>query len=200
MRLATLPGSGGFACRSNEYFASAAVSSWPLENLTPFCIVPDDSLRVDDLVALDEGVADVQLRVPLEERVVHELVALVVGREDAAERRDVARILLERPGDRAAGRNLLRRRTLRGRDCRPGERACDDAPAPSFPAFASSSRRLIVRSKGELSVGFSDIAPPVSSVRFRGNHVPGGLDRTLRGSLEDLPDARGVASDVVVER
>jgi hypothetical protein len=33
---ATLPGSGGFACRSNEYLASAAVTSLPFENLTPF--------------------------------------------------------------------------------------------------------------------------------------------------------------------
>src|SRR3712207_84325 len=32
---AALPGGGGAACRSNEYLASAAVTSLPLWNLTP---------------------------------------------------------------------------------------------------------------------------------------------------------------------
>jgi hypothetical protein len=51
----------------------------------------------------------------------------VVGREDAAERRDVTRVLLERPDDRAAQRNLLRDvDTPRRRRGRTGKGARDD--------------------------------------------------------------------------
>src|SRR5215208_1307476 len=38
-RTETLPGSGGFACRSKEYLQSSAVTSLPLWNLTPFLSV-----------------------------------------------------------------------------------------------------------------------------------------------------------------
>src|SRR3982750_2537072 len=43
----------------------------------------------------------------------------------------------------------------------PAREPATTAAAPTFPAFSSSSRRLTVRSN-KLSVGFSDITPPVS--------------------------------------
>src|SRR3954454_12829790 len=65
----------------------------------------------------------------------------------------------------------------------PASEPATRAAAPTFPAFSSSSRRLTVRSN-TLSVGFSDITPPVSGFTrgqsravVRATGVPGLLER-----------------------
>src|SRR3954452_576827 len=89
----------------------------------------------------------------------------------------------------------------------PASEPATRAAAPTFPAFSSSSRRLTVRSN-TLSVGFWDITPPVSGFT-RGQRRAVMRDKlctwpcsTSQGNScsEDLPHARSLASDVVVER
>src|SRR5437764_6664730 len=65
----------------------------------------------------------------------------------------------------------------------PAREPATSAPAPTFPAFVRSSRRLNSLSS-ELSVGLSDMFCSSSLVVLS----------------ENLADARGVALDVVVER
>ena len=65
-----------------------------------------DQLAVLDLPALREGGVQVEVLVPLQEGLVHRLLRRPRHREDAAEGRDVAGILLERPRDPASAARL----------------------------------------------------------------------------------------------
>jgi hypothetical protein len=99
--------------------------------------VEHDPLRVDDVVARGQRGTDVQLRVPLEERVVHHLVRRVVHRERRSERIDPARILLECPGGGATCRDLLRGGSGRARRRARGtsERACRERAGTDLPCL-----------------------------------------------------------------
>ena len=171
-----LPGSGGFALLERVLDVGRG-HSWPLWNLMPFFIVQTIAFELTTR-ALGERRLDVQLRVPLEQRVVHQLVRLVVRRQDAAERRDVGGVRLEPPDDpcRPSWSASPAARLVAAPPCRASAPAAT-APAPTAPAFFSRSRRLSSR----LVAGFrtfvsSDIVlpSPIPEV-VRGSDRPSGL-------------------------
>src|SRR6478735_5930145 len=71
----------------------------------------------------------------------------------------------------------------------PASEPATTAATPTLPAFSSSSRRLTVRSN-TLSVGFSDITPPVSGFT-RGQSGAVLLDNLVPGLAEPHKEALG---------
>ena len=130
---------------------------------------------------------EVQVPVPLDERVVRRLLAPVVRGQDRPERRNVDRVLLERPDEPAAVLGLRRRRTwtscVAAAFAVPANEPAATAPAATTPAFTSASRRVTPPLTALSGVSLSDTARP--SFRARRS--------------EDLTDPGSLTLDVVIE-
>ena len=144
---------------------------------------PANRRLADDLELLGECGPDVQLAVPLDERVVRELLGPVVCGQDPAERRHVRGVRLEAPDDPAAPLDRRRARALRrGLRRPPASALAATAPAPTAPALFSSSRRSSSPPAGLSDVCSSDIVP-----------APPPVPEVVRGSdrpLVPLPECR----------
>ena len=128
--------------------------------------VEQDRPRIDDPPRLGQGGLDVEVLVPLHERVVCGLLAPVVRGQDRAERRDVDRVLLEGEGHPPAAPRCLRDgrlpRCLRAAGDRAGgHRARGDDPR--LHERVATGQPSVDRALRGFLVGHSVIPPLVGA-------------------------------------